>query len=54
MSAMWKALGLVGLGMVSGAVVYSKLQNNECVTNMKSSIDNMTKNASNKMKNMME
>jgi len=51
---MWKALGLVGLGMVSGAVVYSKLQNNECVTDMKSSIDNMTKKASNKVKNMME
>lgn len=54
LSGMWKALGLVGLGMVSGAVVYSKLQNSECMMDMKTSLDNMTKKTSNRVKNMME
>lgn len=48
---MWKILALMGIG--AGAFMLYKKQNPECIQDMKTSLDKMTKSASNKMKNMM-
>ncbi len=52
MSTMWKLLAVAGL--TAGAVMLYKMKNPECVQDMKQTIDNMTKDASNKVKNMMK
>lgn len=52
MSFMWKILAVMGIG--TGAFIAYKMINPECVQDMKTSLDNMTKKASNKVKNMME
>lgn len=52
MSFMWKALAVMGI--TGGAVLIYKMKNPNCVKDMKDSLDNMTKKASNKVKNMME
>ncbi len=51
MSFMWKVLAVVGL--TGGALLICKMSKPECVQDMKESLDNMTKSASNKVKNMM-
>lgn len=52
MENMWKVLALMGIG--AGAFMLYKKQNPDCIHDMKKSLDNITKSASNKMKNMME
>lgn len=52
MSFMWKVLAVMGI--TGGVLLMCKMKNPECVQDMKETLDNMTKKASNKMKNMME
>ena len=49
---MWKLLAVAGL--TAGAVMLYKMKNPECVQDMKQTLDNMTKDTSNKVKNMMK
>lgn len=51
MSTVWKVLAVMGIPL--GAFVIYKMQDKECIQDMKQSLDNMTKKASNSMKNMM-
>lgn len=52
MSTMWKVLAVMGL--TGGALLLYKMKNPNCVQDMKETLDNVTKCASNKTKNMME
>ncbi len=49
---MWKVLAVTSIGL--GALVLYKMKNPNCIQDMKNTIDNVTDNASKKMKNMME
>ena len=44
MSTMWKVLAVMGL--TGGALLLYKMQNPECMEDMKQALDNMTKKAS--------
>ena len=48
---MWKVLAVCGMGL--GAFLIYKKYNPECIHSMQETLDNLTKNASKKMKNMM-
>lgn len=52
MDCMWKVLAVMGIGV--GVFMVCKLMNPECMCEMKTTLDNLTKDASKKMKNMME
>ena len=52
MSTMWKLLAVMGL--TGGALLLYKMNNPNCVQDMKNTLDNVTNNAGKKMKNMME
>ena len=49
---MWKVLAVMGIG--TGAFLLYKMQNPDCIQDMKESLDNLTKRASKKMENMMQ
>lgn len=49
---MWKVLAVMGIG--AGALLVWKLMSPESMNEMKTSLENLTKDAGKKMKNMME
>ena len=49
---MWKLLVVMGIG--AGVLAIYKMQNPECMHDMKKTLDNITETAGKKMKNMME
>ena len=52
MSYMWKILAIMGIG--TGAFFIYKMQNPNCVKDMKQTLDNITNKAGKSMKNMMQ
>ena len=52
MSLMWKVLAVMGIG--TGAFIIYKMQNPECVKDMKDMFNDMTKCTCDKAKNMMK
>ena len=52
MSLMWKVLAVMGIG--TGTFLLYKMQNPDCIQDMKESLDNMTSCTCNKVKNMMK
>lgn len=52
MSSMWKALALMAMG--AGAYMLIEKMSPECICDMKESLDNLTKDAGKKVKNMMQ
>ncbi len=52
MECMWKVLAVMGIG--AGALLVWKLMSPESMNEMKTSLENLTKDAGKKMKNMME
>ncbi len=52
MDYMWKVLAVMGIS--AGALMLYKIKNPDCIQDMKKSLDNITKCASNKMNNMMK
>ena len=51
-NCMWKILAVMGIG--AGVLAIYKMQNPECMHDMKKTLDNITETAGKKMKNMME